>query len=300
MARGRLTRGVIVDMVTLGRASLASGRGAVEVRVDAATHTGLVRSANEDSLLAELPIYLVADGMGGHERGDLASRTAVAVFRERLAPDVPTTPDTVMAAIAAANEAVRALSDPSDVGTRVAGTTLAGVALVDAGDHDRLYWMAFNVGDSRVYTWDGRFLEQLSVDHSAVQELIDAGVIDAGEAAAHPDRNVITRALGADSEVDADVWLLPATDARNFLICSDGLSKELDDERIALVLATRESSAAALVAAAVAAGGRDNVTAVTVQWSGPDAGGDPDRTGDRPVRTEWSGEDTTPRLVRGA
>ena len=287
-------------MVTLGRAALATGRGPVEVRVDAATHTGLVRPANEDSLLAELPVYLVADGMGGHDRGDVASRTAVAVFRERIAPGAPSTPDAVLATIAAANSAVRALSEASDEGTRVAGTTLAGVALVDAGDRDRLYWMAFNVGDSRVYTWDGRALEQLSVDHSAVQELIDAGVIDEGQAAAHPDRNVITRALGADADVDADVWLLPATGDTNFLICSDGLSKELDDERIALVLATRERAAAALVASAVGAGGRDNVTVVTVEVTGPDGDDDPDRTGDRGARGEWSGEDTTPRLVRGA
>ena len=93
--------------------------------------------------------------------------------------------------------------------------------------------MVFNIGDSRVYSWDGRTLEQLSVDHSAVQELVDAGLISAEDAERHPDRNVITRALGADEFVDPDVWLIPATGRQVFLICSDGLSKEVDDEQLA-------------------------------------------------------------------
>ena len=125
---------------------------------------------------------------------------------------------------------MRALSDEGEEGTAVAGTTLTGVALVDAGDGAGFHWMVFNIGDSRVYAWDGRTLEQLSVDHSAVQELVDAGLISAEDAERHPDRNVITRAIGADEVVDPDVWLIPATGRQVFLICSDGLSKEVDDD----------------------------------------------------------------------
>ncbi len=106
--------------------------------------------------------------------------------------------------------------------------------------------MVFNIGDSRVYSWDGRTLEQLSVDHSAVQELVDAGLISADDAERHPDRNVITRAIGADEVVDPDVWLIPATGRQVFLICSDGLSKEVDDAQLADILAGDTGHAAGL------------------------------------------------------
>ncbi|GAA1949956.1 protein phosphatase 2C domain-containing protein [Agromyces allii] len=262
----------------------------------ARTDVGRVRSMNEDSFLAEAPVFLVADGMGGHARGDVASRTVVETFRRHLAPGAPSSPEQVLDAIHSSNDAVRALSGEGDEGTAVAGTTLAGVALVDAGDGAGFHWMAFNVGDSRIYTWNGRTLSQLSVDHSAVQELVDAGLIRPEDAERHPDRNVITRAIGADDVVDPDVWLIPASGRQVFLICSDGLSKEVDDEAIARVLVGDTGHAAGLagelVDLALDHGGRDNVTAIVVESELGVA--DDETTKDRSTAGSPN-EDTTPR-----
>ncbi|QEO16284.1 serine/threonine-protein phosphatase [Agromyces intestinalis] len=253
----------------------------------ARSDVGRVRQVNEDAVLAEAPVYVVADGMGGHARGDAASRAALDTFRRHLEFGRPVRPEQVLDAIHSANTAVRALSAEGEEGTAVAGTTLAGVALVDAGDAGGLLWMAFNVGDSRIYGWDGRHLAQVSVDHSAVQELVDAGVISPDEAERHPDRNVITRALGADDWVDPDVWLLPAAGRQVFLLCTDGLTKELDTESIARILAAgAHGSAGELVDAAVARGGRDNVSVVVVESEiGEIAGHDDETTRDRPDET---------------
>ncbi|HXR44395.1 MAG TPA: serine/threonine-protein phosphatase, partial [Pseudolysinimonas sp.] len=166
----------------------------------------------------------------------------------------------VLDAVAGANREVRALTDDTAV---IAGTTLAAVVAVTVDDPRRPRWMVVHVGDSRVYAWDGIVLERLTSDHSLVQELQDAGVIDAAGAENHPDRNVVTRALGAADDVDPGVLLLGAGDSRDLLICSDGLTKELTDDRIAALLAAG-GDADALVAAAVAAGGRDNVSVVLV------------------------------------
>lgn len=242
------------------------------LHASARSDTGSVRAVNEDSFISRNPVFLVADGMGGHARGDLASQAAVQVFTERIAEGSTPTTDDVLDAVAAANQEVRALSGAGDSGIAVAGTTLTGVVLVRNEETDARHWMVVNVGDSRVYGWDGRTLTQLSVDHSAVQELLDAGAIRADEVATHPERNVITRALGADPSVEVDVWLLPALGHQTFLVCSDGLCKELADNEIATILAETgrgrrpaDSVADALVDAAVAAGGRDNVTVIVVE-----------------------------------
>src|SRR5690349_17662092 len=182
---------------------------------------------NEDAYLAEAPLYLVADGMGGHARGDAASRAVIETFRRHIEAGRPTSPEQVLDAIHTSNDAVRALSGEGEEGTAVAGTTLTGVALVDAGEGPGFHWMVFNIGDSRVYPWDGRTLQQRGVDRSAVQELVEAGLIGAGDAERHPDRNVITRAIGAGELVDPDVWLIPAAGRQVFLVCSDGLAKEV-------------------------------------------------------------------------
>ena len=244
-------------------------RGSAVIAHSAQTDVGRVRSVNEDSFLAEAPVYLVADGMGGHARGDAASRAVVDTFRRHLEAGRPSTPEQVLDAIHSSNDAVRALTEEGEEGTAVAGTTLTGVALVDAGAGAGFHWMVFNIGDSRVYAWDGRTLDQLSVDHSDVQELVDAGLISPDEAERHPDRNVITRALGADEVVDPDIWLIPAAGRQMFLVCSDGLTKELDDERISSVLAGDAVHAAGmageLVDAALEHGGRDNVSVVVVE-----------------------------------
>jgi len=273
--------------------TLSSAAASAVVSASAATHTGMVRLVNEDSFLAAAPMFLVADGMGGHSAGDKASQATRDTLAAAVADGEPTTPTILLEAIRLANEVVRAIPESEGAARMICGTTLAGLALVRAGQQERLHWMAFNVGDSRIYSWDEGRLLQLSVDHSAVAELVEAGLISEKQAAVHPDRNVITRAIGAADTVDADVWLLPATGTQSFLLCSDGLTRELDDEQIAGVLAEYSPAfaAQALVDAAVAAGGRDNVTVVVVDSSTTP---DPD---EEPAPEEPLGdlEDTVPR-----
>jgi serine/threonine protein phosphatase PrpC len=283
-----------------GSGVVAIPSGSARIAHSARTHVGNVRSVNEDALLAHAPVYVVADGMGGHARGDAASRAVVDTFRRHLDTGAPSRPEQVLDAIHSSNEVVRSLSTEGDEGTAVAGTTVAGVALVDAGDGRGVHWMVFNVGDSRVYLWDGRRLEQVTVDHSAVQEMVDAGLLHADDAERHPDRNVITRAVGADDVVEPDVWLIPAGGRQTFLICSDGLSKEVGDDAIAEILAGGSSHAAGLagelVDAALAAGARDNVTAVVVECDlGGEGTEDGEATRDRDDALPGGAEQTRPR-----
>lgn len=269
----------------------------VRLRHSAHSHRGAVRKHNEDSVLAAPPVWLVADGMGGHERGDLASRAVIDTFAA-LVGEAAVAPRTVLDRVAAANDAVRAIP-----GTGLSGTTLTGLVLVDvegAGPH----WMAINIGDSRTYRWDGRTLSQQSVDHSVTQELIDDGVLTPEQALLpHVGRNVVTRALGAHDEVEADVWLLPLRGTQTFVLCSDGLTRELPDDEIARIIVFHDqqtardpdgpSLAERLVRAAVAAGGRDNVSVVIVESQlVSDAVSDTDDTVDRALMLV---EDTRPR-----
>ena len=240
---------------------------------------GAVRRINEDSFVAVPPVFVVADGMGGHAHGDIASQTAIAVFTTLFTGVLPPQPQEILDAIGRANDDVLALS--GDDASALSGTTLAGVAFVRGEPGDDYRWMAFNVGDSRVYRWDGRTLLQLSVDHSAVQELVDSGAITRAQADVHPERNVVTRALGADAVVDPDVWLLPVGGRQTFLICSDGLTKELGDDDIARIIVFHDAAAERadtgpqptlperLVNAAISAGGSDNVTVVIVEVDAP-------------------------------
>ncbi|AYG03062.1 PP2C family protein-serine/threonine phosphatase [Gryllotalpicola protaetiae] len=269
-----------------------------EIDVSAHSAVGRVRSINEDSFLASDPLFFVADGMGGHAFGDRASQAAVAALADRVPAGSEPSPDDVLEAVVDANLAVRALSTHGEIGLAVAGTTLAGVArvLTETGPH----WMVVNVGDSRVYSWDGRELTQLTVDHSAVQELVDRGVITEEQAARHPERNVITRALGADDEIEADVWVLPYDQVRTFLICTDGLTKLLTTEMISGILAgdvvfgaeAEGTIAQQLVEAADLAGGYDNITAIVIESHASDAGGDADQTHERGLGVL---EETRPR-----
>jgi PPM family protein phosphatase len=224
-----------------------------------ATSVGRVRRVNEDSYLAVPPIYAVADGMGGHGSGDVASRLAV----EALARCVELRPlftEAVLHALGEANQVIVSRAEPP---SRM-GTTVAGLAGLEAAGGDQL--MVFNVGDSRVYRLAADRIVQLTVDHSEVQELVAAGVLTRDQARIHPRRNIVTRALGSAPTVHSDHWLLPAGGGDRFLICSDGLSGELPDEVILPLLAVGDprQAAEALVAAANDAGGRDNVTALVV------------------------------------
>ncbi|KAB1636873.1 serine/threonine-protein phosphatase [Pseudoclavibacter terrae] len=289
--------------------SYARAEEAVALRVSAASDVGSVRQVNEDSVLARMPVFFVADGMGGHAYGDRASQTVVATFDEEFQVEEPATPDRVLRTIDRANRAVQDLVTEADGPGAVAGTTLSGIALVDLADlgAELLHWMIFNVGDSRVYGWNGRALVQVTVDHSAVQEMVAMGLISAADALIHPDRNVITRAVGSESDVEADIWLMPVHGHQVFLVCSDGLTKELSDEQISQVMLEYHSDpepeltlAETLVQTAVEVGGRDNVSVVVIdsEYANADQASAAPTVTTGPIAAppaDDSFEDTTPR-----
>lgn len=235
--------------------------GGIRLAVAAVTDTGLRREVNEDSYLAESPIYLVADGMGGYEAGDRASAAVVAAFRDVLVGREFAELEDVRDALLAADDQVARVADST---TRGAGSTVAGLSLVR---HEGApFWLVFNVGDSRVYRHVGTELSQLTIDHSLGQELIERGELRREDLATFPDRNVITRAIGAADSM-ADSWLVPVINGERLLICSDGLHSEVDDESIRAVLTMNgkpESAARALVARANRNGGRDNISVIVL------------------------------------
>lgn len=246
----------------------------VELHYGAATDVGLVREVNEDAYVAAPPIFVVADGMGGHDGGDVASRIVVEEFA-RLADDgydprrgaevVASTLDTCQQRI------VDYARRKVDEGHRRwhAGTTVVAALLV--ADEDGPKWLLANLGDSRIYRLVGDALEQVSVDHSLVQELVESGAITADDAATHPERHVITRALGGPGPAEADYFLLPLPSVERLVLCSDGINAMIDDAAILTILREAEDprdAADQLVAAAVAAGGRDNATAIVVDVVG--------------------------------
>jgi PPM family protein phosphatase len=225
-------------------------------------------------------VFVVADGMGGHAAGEVASELAVGEFRS-LGGIGELSITTVSSAIERANEAIHAAGSKKEA--RGMGTTLVGMALVI--DREQELWCAFNVGDSRLYRLFDGILECVTTDHSEVQELVDEGTMSLEDARHYSRRNVITRALGAESSVEPDFWLLPPVPGERFLLCSDGLNSEVDDEQIQVILeAETEPSAAAtrLVERAVSAGGRDNVTVVVIDVVAATGASDSD-TADRLV-----------------
>ena len=229
----------------------------------AVTHRGTVRSVNQDSILAVPPVFVVADGIGGSEGGEIASNMVVEQFTV-LAEKQRIRPDDVRDILDEAHGHVRALHHGMPYG---AGTTACGaVALeIDEAPH----WFVFNIGDSRIYRSDsdGAGLVQVSVDHSHVQELLDAGVITADEAARHPDRNVVTRAVGSEDGFEPDFWLLPMVPDERLLICSDGLLSDLPYATVEeLVLGGDPPQAVAdrLLELSLRAGARDNVSIIVV------------------------------------
>ncbi|CAM3909588.1 PP2C family protein-serine/threonine phosphatase [Nocardioides zeicaulis] len=244
----------------------------VDLHHGASSDVGLVRKVNEDSYLVAPPVFVVADGMGGHSGGDVASQMVVEEFQQlaaaydpqRGAEQVADTLARAQARIVEYGEAHRAVQPGWH-----AGTTAVVAVLVE--DNGVTKWLLANLGDSRIYRiTDGR-LEQVSVDHSVVQELIDAGEITAEEAAVHPERHVITRALGSPEGIHPDFFLLPLGSVERLLLCSDGVTGMIDDAMIEEILETVDDprdAADRLVRAAVAAGGRDNATAVVVDVVG--------------------------------
>lgn len=230
----------------------------ITVRWSAATHEGLRRRVNEDSVVAAFPAFIVADGMGGHEAGDVASSAAIGPFHAMKGR----APASVEGAERAVHDAFAAVEAITEAG---AGTTLAGAVLVEMDGI--AHWLVVNVGDSRVYLFENGVLGQLSVDHSLVQELIDAGELHPRAREQHVDRHVITRALGGGQRSSPDLWALPAERGHRLLVCSDGLSSEVRDDEIAWILSLHPSPASAadaLVDAALQRGARDNVSVVVV------------------------------------
>lgn len=231
----------------------------------AATDIGRKRDHNEDSFLAESPLFVVADGMGGHAAGDIASDAVVTRLAAAGSEDFAE-PRSIIDGLRAATADITLAEDADELGV---GTTVTGAALtLQDGDP---YWAVFNIGDSRVYQFGDDGLRQVTTDHSVVQELVDAGLIARDEAEFHPDSNVITRAVGFNVEPLADFWMLPVRAGLRLLICSDGLTREVDDAALRDVLAERLDPAettSALVAAALDGGGRDNITAIVLDVVG--------------------------------
>lgn len=225
------------------------------------THAGLRREHNEDTYWADadLGLFLVADGLGGHEHGEIAS----AMARDTVVTSVIAGYGLADAALRANDEIV---AHPQGATTRPMGTTLAALRLGSGYDFE-IAW----VGDSRVYLWSHGSLKQLSRDDSVVQELVDQGTITADEARSHPQRNQITQALGITSPETLKIEPLTGHCAAGmqFLLCTDGLTQDLDDPRIAMVLSRSDLAAQEcvdhLLLAALDAGGRDNITAVLVR-----------------------------------
>lgn len=234
------------------------------LRVGSRSDRGLVRPLNEDALLVADGIYAVCDGMGGHEAGEVASRMCAQILGDGYQDlSGAATQADVAALLDAADQQIRAA-----IGAR-GGTTATGLALVrNSESSDATNWCVFNVGDSRTYLFDSeQNLMQLTQDHSQVQELVALGQLTPEQAAVHPRRHVITRALGAGQGNAADTWVRPVKVADRFLVCSDGLSGEVHEETIADVLRDFEDpqlAADRLVQLAIESGGRDNATVIVL------------------------------------
>ena len=238
----------------------------MRVTVGAATDIGQVRDGNEDSYLLLDPLYAVADGMGGHLGGEVASNLALETIRERFeAGDTSLVDD-----VAVANRAIFERSQ-RDRNVRGMGTTLTA-ALVEGG-RVRLV----HVGDSRAYLLRDGQLSMVTRDHTVVAKMVEEGEITAAEAETHPHRNIVTRVLGVESTVEADEGFLDVRDGDRLLLCSDGLSGMVRQEEIAEVLRTErdpQSAVDTLVRAANAAGGVDNITAVLLDFTDDGTPGD--------------------------
>ncbi|HET8862672.1 MAG TPA: Stp1/IreP family PP2C-type Ser/Thr phosphatase [Solirubrobacterales bacterium] len=222
------------------------------------TDTGRQRSENEDSLFVRAPIFVVADGMGGAQAGEVASKTAADAFDRDLPEASPE--QFLRETIEAANRRIHELAraDPSRAGM---GTTITA-AIVDAQKEEVGIG---HVGDSRAYRLRRGRLEQLTRDHSLVEEMRRKGQITDAQAEDHPQRSIITRALGPEPEVEVDLQTVPAAPGDVFLLCSDGLTTMVGEDRIAAVLSSAGSmrdAVRALVDEANGAGGRDNITAL--------------------------------------
>ena len=234
----------------------------MKLKWGASTDVGMVRQQNEDSYLAEENLYVVADGMGGHNAGEVASALAVTTLKAGARTGIDSV-ERFRELVQQANTAIytASLDDSTQSGM---GTTLTALSIV-AGEEPRV--LVANVGDARTYMWRNGALTRLSVDHSYVQELVNEGIITPEEARVHPRRNIVTRALGIDRSVVVDVFSHLVRTGDRIVLCSDGLVDEVSDADIAVVLGQHsdpQETAEALVMVANTAGGRDNTTVIVV------------------------------------
>lgn len=240
------------------------------LRSAALTHPGTVKDVNEDAVVAAGPVFVVADGIGGSEHGELASRTVVDLFAE-LARKPGVSTDDVVDCLEGAQARVRELQAEQHCN---AATTACGAVAVRMGQ--AAYWVIFNIGDSRVYRIQGRSgrLEQISVDHSHVQELVEAGLLEPAEAETHPNRNVVTRAVGAQEQFVPDYWLAPVVAGDRLMICSDGLLRDSDEAAVREIACRRSDGpqviAEELLQLALDSGARDNVSVIIVDVADDD------------------------------
>ena len=231
------------------------------------THVGQVRDGNEDNYVSIDGLYFVADGMGGHSAGEVASEIAVRILQEVYTdPKVRvSSPGLLADAISTANTAIfmEAMHDSSKAGM---GTTLTGLAVTNGPDNQIV---VANVGDSRTYLWRHGELRQVTKDHSHVQTLVDRGAITRAEARVHFQRNIVLRAMGIESWVDIDTFPMTVEDGDRYIMCSDGLVDEADDDEIEAEIrlsVSVQDLADRLVDLANRNGGRDNITVVVVDF----------------------------------
>lgn len=234
----------------------------ITVSFGAVSDTGKLRHANEDSFLVSEYLLAVADGMGGHNAGEVASAMAVQLLREAAGQQIKS-PESFTELVSTINAAIFAAATGTTK-QRGMGTTLTAIAIAGSTSTDGHVVVA-NVGDSRTYIVREGELRQITVDHSYVQELVSEGIISIDDARTHPRRNIVTRALGIDSRVIADSWTLPIVNRDRYMLCSDGLVDEISNEEILAILMQNtdpQRAAECLIAAANDRGGRDNVTVI--------------------------------------
>ncbi len=232
------------------------------LRSGSATDTGLVRSVNQDLAVESPTLFAVADGMGGHAGGEVAARLAVDTLSVSFGRQ-PTGAG-LSEAVTQANTVVweHSLENPE---LRGMGTTMTAAALVNEAGRDVLALV--NVGDSRSYRFHEGELTQITTDHSLAEEMVRTGELTEAEASVHPHRHILTRALGVSADVAVDLWRIQPVRGDRFLLCSDGLTNELEPEQISEVLATvpdPQTAADLLVRAARTHGGSDNITVVVI------------------------------------
>ena len=264
----------------------------MRLSVAALTDVGRVREGNEDSYFVDEPLFVVADGMGGHRAGDVASQTAIDTVKRELGGKRPR-PEDLAAALRDANGAILAKSrEDSSLGGM--GTTCTLLYVEDGRAH------LAHIGDSRAYLMRAGHLEQITEDHTLVERMVREGRISREDAEHHPQRNVITRALGLDESIDVDLLLLDLQPGDRVMLCSDGLPSMLERERIEEVLAATEDvrrAAEELVALANEAGGEDNITVILVEAAEDGDDASAARPTSAPDDEERGHESTDPSLA---